>query len=771
MLPKQRITLKEKLAEDEITGKTWAHKTMDYYKEQFHRDGAFVEMTKIYEALEGIIDERDYAHLINPLNISNKSNLNYTATLKNYNILLGIARLLAGEFGRRTHEYTVTDFNPNDESIYKERLLEQTKAYYAQTAVNQLNEAGFPTGKASKELPDYETFVANFKNTFDQNRVISGQEAIDYIRYEQDVDDKIIEMYWDWITVGRCFSFKDVNFDDVDYEWVPARELHVPLEKHSKYVEDTSYQVRRRIISVNALIDLLRGEISEEEIDKLSDDVSNNISSMISASTQTAVGGFIQLPTLGINGQSGEGSYFTDAEMTGGVELFHIVWQCQKRVGTLYYRDELGIERIMDVDENYTLNTEAGDIRIEWEWINDTWQGYTAKDFYWKVGAVEWNRSEVNNDSVQKSLYNGIINRTNTGQIISLIKQGLPYQALVNGLHYQVEKIINKNKDKLTVMPYGLVPRKKGITTKQQMYYADATSILWVDETAPNAQYAAQMIKVLDMSLGTYIKDTIEIIKYIKQEYWDEIGMNQQRYSDIAQGAGKGVTEQAIIRSSIITYDLNRQMDKLIEKDYQGLLDLSKFAWINGKKRKYVRSDGSEAFISLSPDDARQHLETDYGIFVKNSQDMSEAIQQYRGLALTFAQNGGGMGGMAELFTNNNMERLKNIVQRIEDNNKKHEEIVADNEHKRRMAELEKAENTAKLDRENKVEVAEIQKEAQIESARVRSNAGSRANQPKPENPTERMLADHKVLKENKELALKEKDINIKQKQKQSKND
>ena len=107
------------------------------------------------------------------------------------------------------------------------------------------------------------------------------------------------------------------------------------------------------------------------------------------------------------------------------------------------------------------------------------------------------------------------------------------------------------------------------------MHHADATSILWVDETAPNASFAAQMIKVLDMGLGNYIKDVISIIQYIKQEYWDSIGMNAQRYADVAQGAGKSVTEQAIVRSSIITYELTRRMDKFIEREYQGFLDIS----------------------------------------------------------------------------------------------------------------------------------------------------------------------------------------------------
>ena len=102
-----------------------------------------------------------------------------------------------------------------------------------------------------------------------------------------------------------------------------------------------------------------------------------------------------------------------------------------------------------------------------------------------------------------------------------------------------MEKLINKNKDKITVMPYGLIPTKKGIDVKTQMYHADATGILWIDETAPNASFAAQMIKTLDVGLGNYISETIKLIQYVKQEYWDAIGMNNQRYGDVDTSAGK----------------------------------------------------------------------------------------------------------------------------------------------------------------------------------------------------------------------------------------
>lgn len=47
--------------------------------------------------------------------------------------------------------------------------------------------------------------------------------------------------------------------------------------------------------------------------------------------------------------------------------------------GILKHRDLLGniVESV--VDENYEFDASAGDIEIEWEWINQVWEG-------WRIG-------------------------------------------------------------------------------------------------------------------------------------------------------------------------------------------------------------------------------------------------------------------------------------------------------------------------------------------------------------------------------------------------
>ena len=307
--------------------------------------------------------------------------------------------------------------------------------------------------------------------------------------------------------------------------------------------------------------------------------------------------------------------------------------------------------------------------------------------------------------------------------------------------------------------------------TKETMYHVDATSILWVDETTPNAALAAQMIKVLDVGLGNYINDISEIIASIKKEYWDAIGMNPQRYSDIAQGSGKGVTEQAITRSAIITYDLNRQVDKLVQKDYAAILDLSKLAWKDGKKSKYILGDGSQSLLELNADDALYHSETEYSVFVKDSTELTEGVQLLKGAIQQTAQQTGSMSAIAEIVTNNNPNKLKDILARIEENNKKHEAYLAEVNGEKQKEIQQLVNDNAEKDREVKRDEAELQYYGQVESADIRTKNNSR-NEPRPANDVEYMLAQHKVEDGGRKraeaaqaLSQKDKELELKNKQ------
>lgn len=772
MLPKQKTTLKEKYeaVNPQVDAEyNWFHQTADHYIDYFGYDNQMDEIKSLQNAVEGIINKSDYSHLLNPFNMKNGEDLKVGARLRNHNILKGVCYLMVGEYSRRTHDYSVVALNPEEENIYKEGLAKQLRSYYEQESINALNQAGVPTGQPTKEQPPVEEVEQGYKASYDSQRVLFGQAAIDYVRYNQDVDDKIIETYYDWITTGFAYTYKGIRNNDVVVESVPVDELYSPLESHSKFVEDKSFVVRRSIRNLATIIDTYGEYMSEASLARLEEEYEDD-STFFNTSRNINVGdrGFIILPTL--NGQ--EDHIVSSHKNFNGIPVYHVQWRAFEKIGTLTYEDELGQINTSEVDDTYVLNKELGDIKLEWRWEVCICESVRiADDIHCFSRVVLEDRGRLGERGEKKLNYNGISQRSKSGEIQSCVKEGIPYQLLINGLHYQLEKVINKNKDKIIVMPYGLIPRKQGMSTKDVMYHADATSILWIDETAPNAGLAAQMIKTLDLSLGSYINDVYSLIKEIKLEYWDAIGMNAQRYSDIDSGAGKGTTEQAIIRSAIITYDTNKQMDKLIEKDYTGILNLSKSAWINGKKAKYVLSDGSRAFLDLNADDAIDHAESEYSIFVRDSAELSEGMQQLKGVIGQAAQQSGSLSAVAEVVTNKNPEKLKLILGKIEESNKKHEQVLAETNGKSQEAIQESIVADKKEERDLEKYKIDKQLEGVMYQADKKTESNSR-NEPRPENGTEIMMANHQVNKDldksmKEDRALNQKDREIEQKDKQ----
>lgn len=743
------------------------------------------EIQQLFRFVEGELDLADYKIYTNPIGVDEKRVKKVGARLKNHNILKGVTNLYLGEFDRQPKEYVVTSSNEGYEENLNDGIRKTKLDFIKQGLVNQAVMNGQLGEEYYKEQGTIEEAISSYKDDYKQSRLRIGQEAIDYIRSKQFIDESFTEMAFEWIVTGRCFSFKEVRDNDVKYSHVPVDEIIYPIEE-AKYLEDRSWCIRRRKVSDAVLIDLFGDKMTVEMFDMITKSHSNaqtSIGSSYGNVIQVGKDGLMvknEVPSVStfIDGKcvSGDVTINNPGTTKQGRDLFHYVWKEINKVGILTYLDDFGQEATMEVSADYKLNKDYGDISIEYLLENILMEAYSIDNqSFFDIRVLETDRSDPDNPSIIKLPYNGIIARSKSGNLVSFIKDGLPYQRLINGVHFQMEKLINKNKDKVMVLPYGLIPRKKGMDTTETMYQMDATSILWADETAPNAALAAQMIKVLDMSLGNFINDSIALIKEIKNEYWEVIGMNPQRFSDINQKAGKATTEQAIIRSSVISNDLFRQLDNLIEKDYNGLLDFSKFAWIGGVKGAYARTDASISFFILNEDDAMYHAESHYNVFVKHSAVEAEALDAMRQLALPYLQNNGNIEGAGIMFSTKSVAKMRELLGKVEQNQKEYEQMTGEQEHQRNV-ELEemRANLQAKIE---ELERYKIDKdfEKTILSAEIRADA-TRAETVRPANDVERMLAEHQINKDNADLNIKQqaeetkkRDSNTKEKEAQTK--
>ena len=643
---------------------TWIEDNIDFFIEQANFGmGTGEEMYSLYQAAEGILDESAYRYVLNPYNSEDANIRKYPARIRNYSIITPVINLYMGEKGKLPDNHTVIAINADSENKMTEELNNKMYDLLSQAAINTLNDNGIDTGLPNQPVADVAQEAKKFKVSWTDNRAIFGQEAVDYIKYNLDLKDKFQDAYYDWIVTGKVFTYKDVYRNDLHSEICNPMDFWYSSNEYSNFVEDGDAAVYRRRLSPNQIIDRFRSDnygdgLSSENITWLEEQGRNNLNA----------GGFSSNTIRMLPSERIEGYARPDLSvaLNGLIEVFHCVWKSYRKVGILIYQDELGQLQKKEVDETYKLDVTVGDLSIKWEYINQIWENYRIGDkgncIYVKGRPLPVQRDELNNSSKNKLPYNGRENKTRTGNIVSLIRYGLNYQVLFNIYHYRMEMVMAKNKDKIMMMPLGLLP--KGWDEDKYMYFLEATSIGWFDETKPNAVAVLQSLKSIDLGLGNYIEKIREFIMGIKDEWWDAVGMNRQRYGDTMSSDGKGVNEQAIFRSAIMTAELNRKFMKFEESDLQGLLDYSKAAWIDGKKGSYITSDGRRAFLNIN---GTEHLESNYGVFCKNGEEENEKLNMLRQYAFGLGQKGTVQSNtIAEIIDANNFSRIKQILAEVD---------------------------------------------------------------------------------------------------------
>ena len=612
------------------------------------------EMLRLYAAAESRLDPVEYKYVLNPFNTDNPQLINYPAKLRNYDIIKPIVKLFLGEkYDKPDDSAQVIVVNDDVENNYLESLNERMTELALKDVVSRLQKSGIlNNGQPIEEIPEYQEAVNAHKSSWKDDRAIAGQEYLESLLYGKRIKDRNQENMYNYLVTGRCFSFKDVLRDDVIYETVHPLEMFVQLNGNSPLVEDGDWAVRYRRLSPNKILDLYREHLTDADVEWLDTMNKNTVNLPDINNVPVTTGSSIDSKTNTFSYPA----YYYNARL---IDVYHVTWKTFTKVGILTFTNDLGIEEELEVDEDYVLDTTKGDISIRFEWNCEAWEVYRMdKNRYIKGNRLSIQRHDLNNSSLVKLPYHGRIDKALDGTITSMVKDGLPYQALYNIYSYRQEMSIARNKDKMMLMPIGMKP--KGWSEDKWLYYGLSTGMLWFDETKPNAAQVISYLKSIDMGLGQYVEQMQKLKEQVKYEWWETIGMNRQRYGDVAASDGKGVNEQAISRSAIISNELFRKFEEFEETDYEGLLDYSKVAWINGKKGTYIRSDRSIKFFTVNPE---RHLGTSYGVFVKNGTKERNKLNQVKGLVPMFAQAGNvKASSIMEMVDSDNLAKLKDLV-------------------------------------------------------------------------------------------------------------
>lgn len=640
---------------------------------QANRDVSDIE-TK-YNILNGKIPDEFYKKILNPYNAKQDKYKRFPATMRNYDMMKGIIRRYVSEYIKNPHDFIVGANNPEvviarNSKIRQELqvLVEQQIAAKIQESYQQWIQGGNdPQQFNPQEQINIEQFIKDFNENYIDDISAQGQSLLNVIKDITEDGLLYAKAYFDFVTFGECYTYTDIKGSKLIKRVVSPRDAF-PINTDNIFREDDDMFCERRKLTYQQIID---------EFDEYLDDKQREFLNTYYAKQSTSVPVSLSFDVYE--------SYFPDVcrkyskedralfknqpnmmrdTNTDLYDVWHVVWRGEERKALVTYVNEVGLMDTRIETDDYKLNQEAGDIDIEYIYEPQVYEctriGTRNNAIYpYEARAVVFNRNG-------KLPYNGINELLPGFGKFSIIDIITPYQVFYNIVSYHREMVLAKNKLNILLIAKSLL----GKVPEETLYRMIADGTLLIDDSNDQGMLRAQQVRMLQSNMGEYLTQLGNLLNEIKQAANEQVDMTPQRYGEIANSAGKAITEEAVVRGSMGTVIIEFMMDCLRERDYNRDLDFTKLAWIDGLDTSYRDIDGNLKYISLN---VNNHVYADYIIKAKNSVKEQEKLRQLQQFAFSAAQNGDNMMAIAAI-EGDNVATISKLIKKYQEEKNAHEE-------------------------------------------------------------------------------------------------
>lgn len=689
-------------------------------------------------AANGLVDKKTYEYVLkNYVDKVGEKAVLY-GEIRDVDFLTPIKERYMGEFINMFSNYQV--FN-NDPSVVLQRnkfLAEKVMAYCNQEIVNRLNNANFDTNQKSLDQEKLENIINEVLNEWVDDVTITTQKRLELINTIIEAKDKYQQAYFYWWACEEVYTYREVYKDDIYLTVVSPLEYY-RIDSGSRYIEDDDAGVRVYRMTIPQIIDRFRDELSPSEMNYLKDiyTVSPRYDSPDGIVQIFDKFNFAERKSI-LN--TNREALRSESRLWGKeIDIYHYVWKTEIKQGILKHKDLIGniVESI--VDDNYIFDESAGDISIEWTWINQVWEGWRIggchSGIYIKPRPIKVQRERFNNYSDCKLPYNGIVglNKDNLRNPIPF--RILPYLALYRIYTLQQERAVAKFKSWL-LFPESILSDTSQMTTEERLAIANKDGFLPFDDTDASPNALQSIREVATTALNNYLQMLENLKQGLKAEAWESANMNNARFGDTKDYGGKAVQEanyaQAMTGSvwSLECFNLFR------ERDYLANIDYSKFAWIDGKRGSYI--DPNTNKLVIVDLDGSSDFNTNIGIYIRNNAEVQNKLNMMKELAFSAGQNDQLEVAIEAIQSNSLVNIASNIKKAIQakrdyelqlqqaqqEAQAQVEQIVSDRETQKQQFE---AQQNA-LDREKDITLAKMKIDADQEIWRMRLQVDTNGN-------------------------------------------
>lgn len=330
------------------------------------------------------------------------------------------------------------------------------------------------------------------------------------------------------------------------------------------------------------------------------------------------------------------------------VRVLHCAWKALRKIGFLHYYDRNREPQMKIVDENYRLNIEQGDIKIEWEWIPEAHETYKIlSDIYTKMRPVPGQHKDLDNLWKCNIPYYGAACDNLNSPITSPMDRMKTYQYYYNIIMYRIELLMASDKGKILAANINAIPKSSGIDIHKFQYFMEANKIAWFNPQEEGNKGQAHsdgsitnLVKDIDMSLVGDISKYIEIAEYIERKCGETIGVTPQMEGAIQEREAVSNTRQNIAQSSHIIRPYFELHNTIKGDVLTALLEAAKVAYGGPGKQpmtlSYVLDDMTLQMLRVDP----MMLDSSvFGLYIANSSRAHDAKQAVEGLAQAAMQN------------------------------------------------------------------------------------------------------------------------------------
>ena len=716
--PRQRVSNAEKNKPE------WYAGCCDWIIAQGQNIRNSSDLEKKYRVLKGDIPSEFYKKILNPYNATNEKYTRFPATMRNYDIMKGVIRRYVSEYIKNPHDFIVGANNPEvilaRNSKLRQELAfivqEQIAAKIQESYANWVNQGNDPQQFNPQEQFNIEEFIADFNEKYIDDISAQGQEILNVIR--DITEDKLIysRAYFEWVTFGECYTYTDVIGEKIIKRVVSLRDAF-PIPNDNMFAEDYDMFAERRKLTYQQIIDEFDEYLTDVDRKFLEDYYALNGHPTTPLDFATYERFY---PDICSRFNKEDRAFFSKEpsmirDLNSNLyDVWHVVWRGEIRRCIVTYQNQAGFISTRIEEDDYELNFDIGDISMEYIYVPQVYEstriGCRQYAIYpYKARAIAYNRNG-------KLPYNGMNELFPGFGKFSILDIVTPFQVFYNIVAYHREMVLAKNKLNVLMIAKSLLGR----VPEDTIYKMIADGVLYIDDSEDQGMLRAQQVRFLQNNIGDYLTQLTNLLADIENTAKMQVDMTPQRYGDIANSAGKGTTQEAIVRGSMGSVIIEYMMDLMRERDYARDMDYSKFAWIDGLDTSYRDDENNLKYVSIDID---KHIYADYVIKAKNSIKEQEKLDQLKQFAFSAAQNGDLAAAVAAI-QGDNVAAIVKLINKFNDEKAAHEnelkQLDQQLEQMKQEFELQKIQMKGEEDRKTKLLEGEIDK--QIELIRADAN-------------------------------------------------